>query len=42
MPSWDVDRLVEPSQGFTPIGVPLSEILELDDTFWFDAEGDEA
>jgi hypothetical protein len=39
--AWDVDRLVELSAGFTPIDVPLSEIRELDETFWFDAEGDE-
>jgi len=39
--AWDVDRLVERSSGFTPIDVPLSEIRELDETFWFDAEGDE-
>jgi hypothetical protein len=39
--AWDIDRLVELSAGFTPIDVPLSEIRELDETFWFDAEGDE-
>jgi len=36
--AWDVDRLVERSTGFTPIEVPLSEIRELDETFWFDHE----
>jgi hypothetical protein len=36
--AWDVDRLVELSAGFTPIDVPLSEIRELDETFWFDHE----
>ena len=36
--AWDVDRLVELSAGFTPIEVPLSEIRELDETFWFDHE----
>lgn len=39
--AWDVERLVKLSAGFTPIDVPLSEIRELDETFWFDAEGDE-
>jgi hypothetical protein len=39
--AWDIDRLVELSAGFTPIDVPLSEIRELDEAFWFDAEGDE-
>ncbi len=38
--AWDVDRLVELTSGFTPIDVPLSEIRELDETFWFDHEGD--
>ena len=36
--AWDVDRLVELSAGFAPIDVPLSEIGELDETFWFDHE----
>ena len=33
--AWDVDRLVEMSAGLTPIEVPLSEIRELDELFWF-------
>ncbi len=37
--AWDVDRLVELSAGLTPFDVSLSEIRELDETFWFDAEG---
>ena len=37
---WDVDRLVELSAGFPAFDVPLSEIRELDETFWFDVEGD--
>ncbi len=36
--AWDVDRLIELSAGFTPIDVPLSEIRELEETFWFGAE----
>lgn len=37
---WDVDQLVELSAGLTPFDVPLSEIQELDEAFWFGAEGD--
>jgi hypothetical protein len=37
--AWDIDRLAELTAGFTPIDVPLSEIRELDETFWFDAVG---
>jgi len=33
--AWDVDRLVKLSSGFTRIEVPLSEIRELDQPFWF-------
>ena len=36
--AWDVDRLVKLSAGLAPIDVPLSEIRELDETFWFDHE----
>lgn len=39
--AWDVDRLVELSSRLAPIDVPLSEIRELDETFWFDVEGEE-
>ncbi len=39
--AWDVDRLVEASRDFVPIEVPLSEIHELDETFWFDHEEQE-
>ena len=37
---WDVDRLVDLSKSFQLIELPLSEIPELDESFWFDAEGD--
>ncbi len=37
---WDVDRLVDLSKSFSLIELPLSEIRELDESFWFDAEGD--
>ncbi len=33
--------MLELSADFTPTDVLLSEIRELDETFWFDAEGDE-
>jgi len=39
--AWDVDRLVELSKDLTPIDVLLSEIDELDETFWFEHEGQE-
>lgn len=39
--AWDVDRLVELSADFVPFDVPLTEICELDETFWFDAEADD-
>ena len=38
--AWDVDRLVELTAGLTPEKVPLSAIRELDETFWFDGNGD--
>ena len=37
---WDVNRLVELTKDFEPIDVSLAEIRELDETFWFDVEGD--
>ena len=36
--AWDVDRLIEASRGLPAIDVPLTEIAELDETFWFDHE----
>jgi len=36
--AWDVDRLIEASRGLPAIDVPLNEIAELDETFWFDHE----
>jgi len=36
--AWDVDRLVKLSGDFEAADVPLAEIRELDDTFWFDHE----
>ena len=37
---WDVDRLLELTKDFPRIEVPLSEIRELDETFWFDVNDD--
>lgn len=37
---WDVHRLIELSRGLPVIAVPLAEIAELDETFWFDAADD--
>jgi len=39
--AWDVDRLVELSSGFDVVDVPLADIRELDETFWFDHEDEE-
>jgi len=39
--AWDVDRLVELASGCEPFDLPLTQIRELDETFWFDTEGDE-
>ncbi len=33
--AWDIDRLIELSGGFVPKMVPLSEIREIDEPFWF-------
>jgi len=38
--AWDVDRLVELASELEPFDLPLTEIRELDETFWFNAEGD--
>lgn len=37
---WDVDRLVALSAGLPPQEVPLGEIRELDEPYWFSGEGD--
>jgi len=37
---WDVHRLVEQTKDFEPFDLPLERIRELDQTFWFDLEGD--
>lgn len=37
---WDVHRLVELSAALPRREAPLSEIHELDETFWFAGEGD--
>jgi hypothetical protein len=39
--AWDVDRLVGLAAGFTPVDVPLSDIREIDEQFWFSSEGDQ-
>jgi hypothetical protein len=38
--AWDIHRLVELSAGLEIIDVPLCDIRELDEPFWFGAEGD--
>jgi len=34
--AWDVHRLVELSKDITPIDVPLADIAELDENYWFE------
>jgi hypothetical protein len=38
--AWDVHRLVELVSMLPPIDLPLSDIKELDEPFWFGPEGD--
>ncbi len=38
--AWDVRKLLTHTQGLEPEEVPLSAIRELDEPFWYDAEGD--
>ena len=38
--AWDVDRLVELTKNIEPKFIPLNSIKELDENFWFEAEGD--
>ncbi len=33
---WDIHRLIQLSKNFPVQQIPLSEIAELDETFWFD------
>ena len=33
--AWDVDRLVALTAGLPPVAVPLADIRELDEPFWF-------
>lgn len=38
--AWDVHRLVQLTATLSPIDLPLSDIKEPDETFWFGSEGD--
>lgn len=38
--AWDVRRLIEGTVGLVPFDLPLDEVRELDETFWFENEGD--
>lgn len=40
--AWDVDRLVELTRDLPRQKVPLSEIKELDEAYWFGGETDKA
>ncbi len=38
--AWDVDRLIQlahRAQGIEPIAIPLSEIKEIDEAYWYDS-----
>jgi hypothetical protein len=36
--AWDVDRLIELSKTFVPFELPLDQIKELDQAYWFTGE----
>lgn len=38
--AWDVDRLITHTQGLTPEALALSALRELDQPYWYDAEGE--
>lgn len=38
--AWDVRKLIEAAEGLPTFELPLDEIRELDEPFWFDLEGD--
>ena len=40
--AWDVDRLIELTADSPRVEVPLEEIRELDEPFWFGGDGDVA
>ena len=40
--AWDVDRLVLLASDYIPQKVPLNEIAEIDEAFWFSGPGDVA
>lgn len=37
--AWDVDRLIDLSRNLPRLSVPLSEIGEIDEPYWFSHEG---
>ena len=39
---WDIHRLIELSRGLPVIEVPLEDIRELDESFWFGGQADQA
>lgn len=41
MLAWDVRGLIVRTAGLVPFDLPLDEIRELDETFWFENEGDQ-
>lgn len=39
--AWDVRGLIVRTAGLVPFDLPLDEIRELDESFWFENEGDQ-
>ncbi len=35
---WDIDNLIELSDGFEVVAIPLDEIGEIDECYWFDSD----
>ena len=38
--AWDVRRLIERTRGLEPFDLSLDKVRELDESFWFENEGD--
>lgn len=38
--AWDIDKLIEASKTFPVVSVPLDDIKELDENFWYQGERD--
>ena len=38
--AWDIDKLIEASSAFPVVTVPLDDIKDLDENFWYNGEKD--